>query len=779
MTKPTRRGIKVFFDIITNHTADILDYQDGQYSYRNKADYPYEDVGGVPFDDRDFVNDPNFPEMSAETSFPYTPVFNQAGEESVKVPTWLNDPLLYHNRGDSQFAGENSLYGDFFGLDDLFTERLQVVDGMVDIYKGWISDYAIDGFRIDTVKHVNIEFWEKFAGAILDHAESVGKDEFYIFGEVYSGNEQLLSYYTTRTDMPAVLDFRFQENVRQYVSNGGSASDLGNFFRDDDYFTDADSNAYILPTFLGNHDMGRFGYFLIADNGGSLSDAELLARTRLAHALMYFSRGVPVVYYGDEQGFTGTGGDKDARQDMFPSQVVEYGDPAINKQIGANGTPANDNFDQTHPIYTSLADFASLLSSHKALRSGTQIQRFAADGPGIYAFSRMDRDEKIEYIVAFNNSAVEQTAFFPVYAANAGFTRIAGSGGAATMTSDANKQVAVTVLPTDFVIYEADSALDLAGASTPGIAITSPASGEGITLGYQNLDGNTVPGRMEIVASLDQGNVPAEVTFAVKLNGQGDWLPIGTDTNPPYRVFYDASGLPDGTTVDIIAVINDLNGRYAADQVVGVLPSYVAAGPGPGGQYDYAVIHYLRNDGDYGDHTTGNFNDFWGLHLWGEAIDPSEVTGWPAPKPFLGEDSYGRFAWIALQDSSKDVNFIVHGGDNKDGTQADRSFNPASDGPEIWVRQEDGDFYTSQAAAQGFVTIHYQRPDAPVMTPGAFTYGAMPLPTVSAQNGPTHALSTASTISAPTGTCRSRTLMRRSTSSSTKEMIRIPVLTRA
>ena len=63
---------------------------------------------------------------------------------------------------------------------------------------------------------------------------------------------------------------------------------------------------------------------------------------------------------------------------------------------------------------------------------------------------------------------------------------------------------------------------------------------------------------------------------------------------------------------------------------------------------EYAVIHYVRADGDYGDHTTGNFQDFWGLHLWGAGIDPGEETDWTAPKPFLGETEYGRFAWIQV-----------------------------------------------------------------------------------------------------------------------------------
>ena len=66
-----------------------------------------------------------------------------------------------------------------------------------------------------------------------------------------------------------------------------------------------------------------------------------------------------------------------------------------------------------------------------------------------------------------------------------------------------------------------------------------------------------------------------------------------------------------------------------------------------------AVIHYHRPDGDYGDPTSDDYNDFWGLHLWGDGIDPAEGTDWTAPKPFLGEDEYGRFAWIMDPDGVK------------------------------------------------------------------------------------------------------------------------------
>jgi hypothetical protein len=125
---------------------------------------------------------------------------------------------------------------------------------------------------------------------------------------------------------------------------------------------------------------------------------------------------------------------------------------------------------------------------------------------------------------------------------------------------------------------------------------------------------------------------------------------------------------------------------------------------------DYAIIHYVRTDGDYGDHTTGDFNDYWGLHLWGSGIDAGEVTGWTDPKPFLGEDEYGRFAWIKLAPDATEVWFIVHRGDVRDGTSLDRVFNPAVT-PEIWIRQDDPVVYESRAEAERFATIHYHRDD--------------------------------------------------------------------
>ena len=412
-------GMKVFFDIITNHTADVIDYEEGSRpAYVSKDREPYRRADGEPFDDRDFAGTDTFPELSRTESFPFTP-FVPAGEP-VKVPEWLNDVTLYHNRGNTTFTGEDSLYGDFFGLDDLFTENPRVVRGMIDIYEGWIRDFGIDGFRIDTMKHVDDAFWQRFSSEVVDFARAHGKRRFFMFGEVADATKSFTSHFTTHDKVQAILDFPFQKAAQDFAAGSHPASELRDFFVDDDWYTDGDSNAYQLPTFLGNHDMGRIGRFVAVANPGA-DDAELLARDRLAHALMYFSRGNPVVYYGDEQGFTGDGGDQDARQDMFPGQVASYNDDDL---IGTDATTAQENFDPQHPLYRAIGELAGLRARYKALRSGMQQHRLASDGPGIYAFSRMDRAGRREFVVALNNSEQAQTAAIPIYTAGATFRRV-------------------------------------------------------------------------------------------------------------------------------------------------------------------------------------------------------------------------------------------------------------------------------------------------------------------------------------------------------------------
>lgn len=547
------KGMKVYFDIITNHTADVISNAEGAYTYRDKATYPYKDANGQPFDDAAYAEKANFPAMKADgSSFPYTPVVG-AAEKTVKVPAWLNDVTNYHNRGDSTYAGESATYGDFSGLDDLFTEKLSVEQGMEDIYKKWI-EFGVDGFRIDTVKHVNMEFWQKFSPAMQAEAAKVGNKNFFMFGEVYDARPSLMSEYTTTGKLPATLDFGFQSAATNWVQ-GKSGTDLRNLFTDDDYYTDTDSNAYELPTFLGNHDMGRAAMML---KGTSSSTADLAKKVGLADDLMYLTRGNPITYYGDEQGFIGSGGDKDARQDMFATKTAQYA--SEDNLTGPSG--ARDRYDTSAPLYQRIASLSKLRQDHPALADGAQVHRYAGNGAGIFAFSRIDRAKNTEYVVALNNSTKASTATFDTYGHNQTFTNLYGGQGAVRSAKDG--RVTVTLPAQTAAVWMATSPMDKP-KSAPALLMTAPSAG------------GVVGGRAPISAAIP-GRTFAQVSFLVRPVGTSAWQPIGTDDNAPYRVFHDVSAYPKGTLLEYRAVAKD-----AADHVSATSTYAVVGDPTPSG----------------------------------------------------------------------------------------------------------------------------------------------------------------------------------------------------
>jgi glycosidase len=406
------RGMKLYLDIVANHTADVIAYREcpgSECPYRSRADYPYTRRGGVAGeainpgflgDAAPYQTEENFAKLT-RPDYAYTP-FVPAGEEHVKVPSWLNDPIYYHNRGNSTFHGESSTMGDFFGLDDLMTENPRVVRGFIDIYGAWIDKYAIDGFRIDTAQHVNPEFWQQFVPAMQVRAAARGIPHFHIFGEVFTGdfNPAQLARHTRVDGLPAVLDFGFALGVRETVAGSVGTERLAELFADDALYEGGAAAAKQLPTFISNHDMGRFGYFVRKAQPGA-SDEEVLKRVTLGYAMLMTLRGVPVIYYGDEQGFAGTGGDQDAREDMFASKTASYN---AEKLIGTQATTARSSFSQDHPLYRAISELAKLRSSNASLREGEQVVRAYAQTPGIFAVSRLDAKGNAETLIVFNTS---------------------------------------------------------------------------------------------------------------------------------------------------------------------------------------------------------------------------------------------------------------------------------------------------------------------------------------------------------------------------------------
>jgi neopullulanase len=370
------RGMKVYLDIIANHTADVIGYRECP-----DRSCPYRPLPQKP----------------------YTPSVSRT-EARVKVPAWLNDPAYYHNRGDTTWSGESVQLGDFAGLDDLMTEHPRVVTGFIDIFGRWIDRYGIDGFRIDTARHVNPEFWQQFVPAMLARARAKGSGHFHIFGEVASDELTAapLASYARSARLPSVLDFAFANAVRAAVAGHAGTDVLARVFAEDATYAGGERTALQLPTFVSNHDMGRFAHFVRKDRP-RVDDEEVRKRVVLAHAMLMTLRGVPVIYYGDEQGFEGAGGDKDARQDLFA------------------------RFDPRHPLYRALAQLAAVRHGEAALRRGRQIVRRAEAAPGLFAASRLDSSGTREIVIGFNTGSEPREASIDVEASSRRFTALLGN----------------------------------------------------------------------------------------------------------------------------------------------------------------------------------------------------------------------------------------------------------------------------------------------------------------------------------------------------------------
>ena len=409
---------------------------------------------------------------------------------------------------------------------------------------------------------MNLEFWQKFVPDILSEAKKVRNNDFFAFGEVYDGNPAVMSEYTTSGKLQATLDFGFQQQGVDFAK-GKSASVLRDFFAKDDWYTDADSNAYQLPTFLGNHDMGRVAMFL---KDASASEAEHLKRVKLADALMFTTRGNPVTYYGDEQGFIGTGGDQLAREDMFASQVAIYN----TEDVLAGPEGSRDRFNTRHPLYQEISELSRLRAKNPALADGAQVNRYADDGAGIFAVSRIGSDGKrdghgkggyhhgddgrghsgqVEYVVAANNSTDAKTATFPTWTRGRGavFTPVYGATRAVRPAADGS--VKVTVPPLSVSVWKANKPISTSGAA-PTVETVLPEGG--------------AYGRAEVKADVSTSTF-AQTTFLWRKVGETTWQPLGTDDNAPFRVFHDVSGIPLATPLEYRAIVKDAAGRVAGD----------------------------------------------------------------------------------------------------------------------------------------------------------------------------------------------------------------------
>jgi glycosidase len=473
-------GLKLILDVVTNHTGDVIKYMG------NEAYIPEE-------------------------------------FKSVKNPKWLNDISNYHNVGDvgrCWGVGNCTKLGDFYGLDDLATEKPVVYKGWAEVYGKWISNYGIAGFRVDTARHVDDNFFKNWSPLIKATAKKSGINDFTIFGEVFDYSTLNLMTYVRQNKIETVLDFPFQAKATEFASGYSNASVLSALFESDDYYTSANSSASNLVTFLGNHDVGRVGYIIASKR--IQPAAQLVPRTNLANALMYFSRGIPVVYYGDEVGMTGSNSGKDqfARQDMFPTDIELWkNEPRIGGSPIGNG----DAFTATSqsPIANYLIKLAEIRRDNPALANGPMLERYSKYS--LYVISKKDVVQNREYLVAFNNSDTDEIVEVTTATSGAEWTQILGT---TDVTVNQNK-VSFTVPALSTLVLKANSAINQFATKHTKLSTSV----------------DDLTGFYKVKAGISSKDF-LTVEFFARKAGSTRWVSQGMDTGAPYSIFVDPLDFP-------------------------------------------------------------------------------------------------------------------------------------------------------------------------------------------------------------------------------------------
>jgi hypothetical protein len=252
-----------------------------------------------------------------------------------------------------------------------------------------------------------------------------------------------------------------------------------------------------------------------------------------------------VIYYGDEQGFTGRGGDVAAREDMFASKVAEY---ASEDRIGG-GDPSAAAFNEQHPLYRAIREMISVRKQNPTLERGIQIIRHADAKPGIFAVLRVDPDSREEMIAVFNNASETKSAGVKVYSSNGRWEPVYESGGnkGSFRRGIGDDELAVTLGPVSCLLLRNSEPIAPAQGSMGELHLVAARTCE-------------IDGRWEIKAESTTDQVMA-VAFGVRKKGESDFKFLGTADSPPYRVLPTWEETPDSPDLEFEAVARDLFGR--------------------------------------------------------------------------------------------------------------------------------------------------------------------------------------------------------------------------
>ncbi len=199
---------------------------------------------------------------------------------------WLDDPdkkdWFHENRPITNWSDKEQVHnGWIYGLPDLNHENPDVRDYLIENAKWWIKETGIDGFRLDTVRHVPDEFWQLFIKEIKSEYP-----DFYLLGEVWDSHARVLKVFQN-LGMDGVTNYSLYEGIDLVFGPYGDMNDFAKLLRDESVFKDPTLNS----VFIDNHDTPRF-YKSNEEYGKEFAKQAL--------TFMYTYPAVSTLYYGTE-----------------------------------------------------------------------------------------------------------------------------------------------------------------------------------------------------------------------------------------------------------------------------------------------------------------------------------------------------------------------------------------------------------------------------------------------------------------------------------------------
>ena len=283
-------GIKVLFDYVMNH----IDIESGLYA-GNSGFIAYD---GAP---------PN-----------------------VRL---CGDPCPGGSCWDDPYWGTRCAFTDYLPPLDLYNPDAR--QWSIDDAMWWAREYGIDGYRLDAIKHVPLDWLTQLRDRLNTEIAAPAGDRFYLVGETfdYFNRDLLKSFVDPDTMLDGQFDFPLKRVLCEAVFDpGGNLANLAGFMGGNDRFYDSPTRPAIMSTWVGNHDIPRTVHFADwyfgnctegshAGNGwnpgvfAQPGNPEPYQRMAVAFAVLMTSPGLPLIYYGDEIGLAG-GGDPDNRRMM-------------------------------------------------------------------------------------------------------------------------------------------------------------------------------------------------------------------------------------------------------------------------------------------------------------------------------------------------------------------------------------------------------------------------------------------------------------------------------